>query len=109
MDALTDDVLEDLIAAGYNETQAYTLLYSVFQFQCEILLLYLTFHSVGEGIFACPVGENIIFQELLGNRAGAFGKMKFISDADGGGSYNTFDVDTVVTLRRPVSRLLSTI
>lgn len=28
IDALTDDVLEDLIAAGYNETQAYTLLYS---------------------------------------------------------------------------------
>ena len=28
VDALTDDVLEDLIAAGYNETQAYTLLYS---------------------------------------------------------------------------------
>lgn len=27
-DALIDDVLEDLIAAGYNETQAYTLLYS---------------------------------------------------------------------------------
>ena len=28
VDALTDDVLEDLIAAGYNETQAFTLLYS---------------------------------------------------------------------------------
>lgn len=28
VDALTDDVMEDLIAAGYNETQAYTLLYS---------------------------------------------------------------------------------
>lgn len=28
VDALTDDVLDDLIAAGYNETQAYTLLYS---------------------------------------------------------------------------------
>lgn len=28
VDALTDDVLEDLLAAGYNETQAYTLLYS---------------------------------------------------------------------------------
>lgn len=28
IDALTDDVLEDLINAGYNETQAYTLLYS---------------------------------------------------------------------------------
>lgn len=28
VDALTDDVLEDLIALGYNETQAYTLLYS---------------------------------------------------------------------------------
>ena len=28
MDALTDDVLEDLVAAGYNETQAYTLLYT---------------------------------------------------------------------------------
>lgn len=28
VDALTDDVLEDLIAIGYNETQAYTLLYS---------------------------------------------------------------------------------
>ncbi len=28
VDALTDDVLNDLIAAGYNETQAYTLLYS---------------------------------------------------------------------------------
>lgn len=28
VDALTDDVLADLIAAGYNETQAYTLLYS---------------------------------------------------------------------------------
>ena len=28
VDALTEDVLEDLIAAGYNETQAYTLLYS---------------------------------------------------------------------------------
>ena len=28
VDALTDDVLEDLIAAGYNETQANTLLYS---------------------------------------------------------------------------------
>ena len=28
VDALTDDVLEDLITAGYNETQAYTLLYS---------------------------------------------------------------------------------
>ena len=28
VDALTDDILEDLIAAGYNETQAYTLLYS---------------------------------------------------------------------------------
>lgn len=28
VDALTDDVLEDLIAAGYNETQAYTLLYT---------------------------------------------------------------------------------
>lgn len=28
VDALTDDVLEDLTAAGYNETQAYTLLYS---------------------------------------------------------------------------------
>lgn len=28
VDALTDDVLEDLVAAGYNETQAYTLLYS---------------------------------------------------------------------------------
>lgn len=28
VDALTNDVLEDLIAAGYNETQAYTLLYS---------------------------------------------------------------------------------
>ena len=27
VDALTDDVLEDLIAAGYNETQAFTLLY----------------------------------------------------------------------------------
>lgn len=27
-DALIDDVLEDLIAAGYNETQAYTLIYS---------------------------------------------------------------------------------
>ena len=25
VDALTDDVLEDLVAAGYNETQAYTL------------------------------------------------------------------------------------
>ena len=28
VDALIDDVLEDLMAAGYNETQAYTLLYS---------------------------------------------------------------------------------
>lgn len=28
VDALTDDVLEDLVAAGYNETQAYTLLYT---------------------------------------------------------------------------------
>ncbi|MCH5253589.1 MAG: transglycosylase domain-containing protein [Lachnospiraceae bacterium] len=28
IDALTDDVLEDLVAAGYNETQAFTLLYS---------------------------------------------------------------------------------
>lgn len=28
VDALTDDVLEDLIAAGYNETQAYTALYT---------------------------------------------------------------------------------
>ena len=28
VDALTNDVLDDLIAAGYNETQAYTLLYS---------------------------------------------------------------------------------
>ncbi|MBO6240741.1 MAG: transglycosylase domain-containing protein [Butyrivibrio sp.] len=28
VDALTNEVLEDLIAAGYNETQAYTLLYS---------------------------------------------------------------------------------
>ncbi len=28
VDALIDDVLEDLIAAGYNETQAYTLLYT---------------------------------------------------------------------------------
>ena len=28
VDALTEDILEDLIAAGYNETQAYTLLYS---------------------------------------------------------------------------------
>ncbi len=28
VDALTNDVLEDLIAAGYNETQAYTMLYS---------------------------------------------------------------------------------
>ncbi|MBD5476362.1 MAG: glycosyl transferase [Lachnospiraceae bacterium] len=28
VDALTEDVLEDLIAAGYNETQAFTLLYS---------------------------------------------------------------------------------
>ena len=28
VDALIDDVLEDLVAAGYNETQAYTLLYT---------------------------------------------------------------------------------
>ncbi|MCR5033203.1 MAG: transglycosylase domain-containing protein [Lachnospiraceae bacterium] len=28
VDALTDDVMEDLLAAGYNDTQAYTLLYS---------------------------------------------------------------------------------
>ncbi len=28
VDALTNDVMEDLIDAGYNETQAYTLLYS---------------------------------------------------------------------------------
>lgn len=28
VDALTNDVLDDLISAGYNETQAYTLLYS---------------------------------------------------------------------------------
>ena len=28
VDALTDDIMEDLLAAGYNETQAYTLLYS---------------------------------------------------------------------------------
>lgn len=28
VDALTDDVLQDLLNAGYNETQAYTLLYS---------------------------------------------------------------------------------
>lgn len=28
VDALTDDVLADLVAAGYTETQAYTLLYS---------------------------------------------------------------------------------
>lgn len=28
VDALTDDIMEDLIAAGYNETQAFTLLYS---------------------------------------------------------------------------------
>lgn len=28
VDALTDDVMEDLIAIGYNETQAYTQLYS---------------------------------------------------------------------------------
>ena len=28
VDALTNDVMEDLIEAGYNETQAYTLLYS---------------------------------------------------------------------------------
>ena len=28
VDALTNDVIADLIAAGYNETQAYTLLYS---------------------------------------------------------------------------------
>ena len=28
VDALTDDVLDDLIAAGYTDTQAYTLLYS---------------------------------------------------------------------------------
>lgn len=28
VDALIDDVLEDLMAAGYNETQAFTLLYS---------------------------------------------------------------------------------
>lgn len=28
VDALTDDVMNDLIAAGYNETQAFTLLYS---------------------------------------------------------------------------------
>lgn len=28
VDALTDDVMNDLLAAGYNETQAFTLLYS---------------------------------------------------------------------------------
>lgn len=28
VDALTNDVMEDLLAAGYNETQAFTLLYS---------------------------------------------------------------------------------
>lgn len=28
VDALTDDVMSDLLAAGYNETQAFTLLYS---------------------------------------------------------------------------------
>ena len=28
VDALTDDLLEDLVAAGYTDTQAYTLLYS---------------------------------------------------------------------------------
>ena len=28
VDALTDDVMHDLLAAGYNETQAFTLLYS---------------------------------------------------------------------------------
>ena len=28
VDALTDDVLEDLIAAGYSETEAYTILYT---------------------------------------------------------------------------------
>lgn len=28
VDALTDDVMDDLLAAGYNETQAFTLLYS---------------------------------------------------------------------------------
>lgn len=28
VDALTEDVMEDLLAAGYNETQAFTLLYS---------------------------------------------------------------------------------
>lgn len=28
VDALTEDVLNDLVAAGYNETQAYTLLYT---------------------------------------------------------------------------------
>lgn len=28
VDALTEDVLDDLVAAGYNETQAYTLLYT---------------------------------------------------------------------------------
>lgn len=28
VDALTDDVMQDLLAAGYNETQAFTLLYS---------------------------------------------------------------------------------
>ena len=28
VDALTDDIMEDLLAAGYNETQAFTLLYS---------------------------------------------------------------------------------
>ncbi len=28
VDALTEDVMEDLLAAGYNDTQAYTLLYS---------------------------------------------------------------------------------
>ncbi len=66
-----------------------------FQLQCQILFLDLTFDTDKIGIFCYPAFKNIIFQKLLGDRAGALSEMPCL-DRSHTGSDNTFDIDTVM-------------
>ena len=68
------------------------------QFNGQVLLLDLSFHTVGKAGLTGPVRKDIVLQELLGDGTGTLRKMELVGDAYIGGPENTLDVNAVVLI-----------
>lgn len=79
--------------------QYFILIHIVFELDGKILLLEFTLYFNGKGLFAftCPAGKNVVLDKLLGDSAGAFGKVTG-GEPDEAGPENTLDIDSVMVI-----------